>query len=143
MPAGNRRGRSSHTRRYPRTARVNEVLREILAEALEHLGGNDDRLDLVTITGIETDPDLRAATVFYTARTEGADAALAANRVRLQAAIAKETRFKRTPHLSFVVDSGVTTGWRIEALLQGLDGEGSEGEGSEGEGDEAGDERGS
>ena len=134
MPPGgnNRRGRSSHTRRYPRTARLNEVLREILAEALEHVSGNDDRLELVTITGIECDPDLRAATVFYSARTEGADEALKQHRVKLQSYIAKETRLKRTPQLSFVVDAGVTTGWRIEELLKGLE-----------EQDEPGDERGS
>ena len=33
MPS--RRGRSSHTRRYPRTARLNEVLREIDADGSE------------------------------------------------------------------------------------------------------------
>lgn len=132
MPTPNRRGRSSHTRRYPRTARINEVLREILAEALEHISGNDDRLELVTITGIECDPDLRHATVFYSARTEGAEEALDQNRVRLQSAIAKETRLKRTPQLSFLLDSGVTSGWRIEELLKGLDSQ-----------DEPGDERGS
>jgi ribosome-binding factor A len=132
MAPPNRRGRSSHTRRYPRTARLNEVLREILAEGLEHVSGNDDRLDLVTITGVECDPDLRAATVFYSARTEGAEEALQQHRVKLQSFIAKETRLKRTPQLSFVVDSGVTTGWRIEELLKGLE-----------ERDETGDERGS
>lgn len=132
MAPPNRRGRSSHTRRYPRTARLNEVLREILAEALEHISGNDDRLELVTITGIECDPDLRAATVFYSARTEGAEEALQQHRVKLQSFIAKETRLKRTPQLSFVVDSGVTTGWRIEELLKGLE-----------DRDETGDERGS
>jgi ribosome-binding factor A len=132
MAPPNRRGRSSHTRRYPRTARLNEVLREILAEGLEHVSGNDDRLDLVTITGVECDPDLRAATVFYSARTEGAEEALQQHRVKLQSFIAKETRLKRTPQLSFVVDSGVTTGWRIEELLKGLE-----------DRDEAGDERGS
>jgi ribosome-binding factor A len=132
MAPPNRRGRSSHTRRYPRTARLNEVLREILAEGLEHISGNDDRLDLVTITGVECDPDLRAATVFYSARTEGAEEALQQHRVKLQSFIAKETRLKRTPQLSFVVDSGVTTGWRIEELLKGLE-----------DRDEAGDERGS
>ena len=139
MPAGgNRRGRSSHTRRYPRTARLNEVLREILAEALEHVSGNDDRLELVTITGVETESDLRHAIVFYSARTEGAEEALQQHRVKLQSYIAKETRLKRTPQLSFVVDSGVTTGWRIEELLKGLE----EAQG-EGEKDEPGDERGS
>ena len=131
MAPPNRRGKSSHTRRYPRTARLNEVLREILAEALEHISGNDDRLELVTITGIECDPDLRAATVFYSARTEGAEEALQQHRVKLQSFIAKETRLKRTPQLSFVVDSGVTTGWRIEELLKGLE-----------DRDESGDERG-
>ena len=134
MAPPNRRGRSSHTRRYPRTARLNEVLREILAEGLEHVSGNDDRLDLVTITGVECDPDLRAATVFYSARTEGAEEALQQHRVKLQSYIAKETRLKRTPQLSFVVDSGVTTGWRIEELLKGLE---------EDDKDEPGDERGS
>ena len=132
MAPPNRRGKSSHTRRYPRTARLNEVLREILAEGLEHISGNDDRLELVTITGIECDPDLRAATVFYSARTEGAEEALQQHRVKLQSFIAKETRLKRTPQLSFVVDSGVTTGWRIEELLKGLE-----------DRDETGDERGS
>lgn len=131
-----RRGRSSHTRRYPRTARINEVLREILAEALEHISGNDDRLELVTITGIECEADLRHAIVFYSARTEHADVALEQNRVRLQAAVAKETRLKRTPQLSFVLDSGVTSGWRIEELLKGLDA-------PDEPADEPGDERGS
>jgi ribosome-binding factor A len=121
VPGQNRRGRSSHTRRYPRTARLNEVLREILAEALEHVSGNDDRLELVTITGIECESDLRHAIVFYSARTEGAEEALQQHRVKLQSYIAKETRLKRTPQLSFVVDSGVTSGWRIEELLKGLD----------------------
>jgi ribosome-binding factor A len=132
MAPPNRRGRSSHTRRYPRTARLNEVLREILAEALEHISGNDDRLELVTITGIECDADLRQATVFYSARTEGAEEALQQHRVKLQSYIAKETRLKRTPQLSFVVDSGVTSGWRIEELLKGLEDQ-----------DEPGDQRGS
>jgi ribosome-binding factor A len=129
MPS--RRGRSSHTRRYPRTARLNEVLREILAEALEHIAGNDDRLELVTITGVECETDLRHATVFYTARTEGAQQALEDHRVKLQGYVARETNIKRTPQLSFLVDAGVTSGWRIEELLKGLDSQ-----------DEAGDERG-
>jgi ribosome-binding factor A len=129
MPS--RRGRSSHTRRYPRTARLNEVLREILAEALEHISGNDDRLELVTITGVEVESDLRHAVVFYTARTEDAQQALEDHRVKLQSYVARETSLKRTPQLSFLVDAGVTSGWRIEELLKGLDAR-----------DEAGDERG-
>lgn len=120
MPA-NRGGRSSHSRRYPRTARINEVLREILGEALEAVSDSDERLQLVTITGVDCEADLRHARVFYSARTEGADEALMDQRVRLQAAIGRQTRLKRTPLLAFIEDAGVTTGWRIEAVLKDLE----------------------
>ena len=112
---------AQHSHRYPRTARVNEVLREVLADALEDLGGSDDRLELVTITGVACEPDLRHATVFYTGRHEEVAEGLAEARVRLQAAIGRETKLKRTPQLSFEVDAGVTTGWKIEEVLSKLD----------------------
>ncbi len=114
-----RRG-GGHTRRYPRTARVNEVLREILAEALETFVDEDDPLELVTITGVVCDPDLRRATVYFSARNPGAEGALNDQRIRLQGEIARQTRLKRTPQLSFVSDPGVTSGWRIEEVLKGL-----------------------
>lgn len=117
-------------RQYPRVARINEVLREILADALESLVDVDERLDLVTITGVRADPDLRHATVYYSARHEGADVALGEQRVRLQAAIAREARLKRTPQLAFEDDPGVSSGWRIESILKDLREPGS--------GDEAG-----
>ncbi len=116
--AGRRGG--GHTRRYPRTARVNEVLREILAEALESSGDEDPRLELLTVTGVVCDPDLRQATVYFSARAEGAEEALMEQRIRLQGEIGRQTRFKRTPQLSFVADPGVTSGWRIEEVLKGL-----------------------
>ncbi len=52
-------------RRYPRMARVNEVVREIIADELERL--SDPRLGLVTVTGVEVSADLRHATVYYSA----------------------------------------------------------------------------
>ena len=118
--------------RFPRTARVNEVIREIVAEALELVADDDERLQLVTVTGVTTDPDLRHATVFYSARHEGAEVALAEQRVRLQAAIGRQARFKRTPQLSFLPDPGVSTGWRIEGILRGLAGEEEEQQGGSG-----------
>ena len=41
-------------RQYPRTARINELLREILADELERI--DDERLDLVTVTGVTSTP---------------------------------------------------------------------------------------
>ena len=52
-------------RRYPRSARVNEILREVLADALERLADTDDRLGLLTVTGVDCDPDLRHALVLF------------------------------------------------------------------------------
>ncbi|MCL4294018.1 MAG: ribosome-binding factor A, partial [Acidimicrobiia bacterium] len=50
-------------RRYPRTARVNEVVREVLADELERL--SDPRLGLVTLTDVDVSADLRHADVYY------------------------------------------------------------------------------
>ena len=56
-------------RRYPRMARVNEVVREVIADELERL--SDPRLGLVTVTGVEVSADLRHATVYYSALDPG------------------------------------------------------------------------
>ena len=57
-------------RSYPRTARVNELLREIVAEELERI--DDDRLELVTITAVDVDPDLEPAPSSTSTRSPGA-----------------------------------------------------------------------
>jgi len=118
---GRRSGRQTGSHRYPRTARVNELLREVLATALEEVVDEEDlRLELVTVTAVEVTPDLRQATVYYDAMRDGAQEALEELRVKLQAAIGRESHLKRTPQLSFVVDPGVVTGERIDHVLREL-----------------------
>ena len=107
-------------RRYPRTARVNQVLREVVADALERVSDEDERLLLVTVTAIEVDPDLRHARVFYASRQDGVKEALDEQRVRLQAAIARQVRLKRTPQLSFMPDPAVSSGEQVESILRQL-----------------------
>jgi ribosome-binding factor A len=112
-----RREHSQH--RYPRSARVNELVREILGDALERI--DDDRLVLVTITNVRVDPDLRAALVEVSSLGEDEELALEAlveHRVKLQSAIAKQARLKRTPELRFGIDKVIETGARIEGLLR-------------------------
>ena len=53
----------SPQRKYPRTARVNEVMLEVLADELERM--SDPRLELVTLTGVDVTRDLAYATVYY------------------------------------------------------------------------------
>ena len=105
-------------RRYPRMARVNKALREVVADELERI--DDERLELTTVTGVETEPDLRHAVVWLASLPDAAQVALAENRVRLQAAIAAQMRLKRTPELAFRADPAVATGQRVEDILRGL-----------------------
>ena len=118
----------SSARRYPRTARVNELLREVIADELERI--DDDRLELVTITGVTTDPDLRHARVWLSSLSDEAALALADHRVRLQSAIARQVRLKRTPELAFKADPAVSVGNRVEDIIRQLphaDGDDDEG----------------
>lgn len=110
-------------RRYPRTARVNEVIREVLAEELERLA--DPELGFLTVTAVDVSTDLRHATVYYSvlgpAEThEQAAGALRARTPQLKAALARQVRIKYTPNLVFKEDSGVARGERIEEILREL-----------------------
>jgi ribosome-binding factor A len=116
-----RRGSKRNRPRYPRTARVNEVLREVVAGEIERLSDHDERLQLVTVTAVESEPDLRHATVFLSSLSDAAREGLEQQRVRLQAAIGRQVRFKRTPLLAFRADPGVAEGERVEAILRRLD----------------------
>ncbi|MGI9032327.1 MAG: 30S ribosome-binding factor RbfA [Acidimicrobiales bacterium] len=115
---------------WSRLDRVNESLREVVADELERIG--DERLGLVTVTGVKVDPDLRHAVVWFSALTvapgEDVGAVLAEHRVRLQAAVGRQLRLKRTPELAFQADPAIAIGTRVEDLLRGLQQPGPEGD---------------
>jgi ribosome-binding factor A len=106
--------------RYPRTARLEALLRELLAEEIEQLSDTDDRLRMLTVTGVKCDPDLRHATVLMASLTEESEEGLAARRRDLQAAIGAQARLRRTPLLEFAVDPAIVAGARIEEILRHL-----------------------
>jgi len=103
--------------------RVNESLRELLSEAMLEL--KDPRIGFVTLTGVETSPDLRHARVFVSVlgsedeRDESLAGLSAAHGV-LQARIARELRMKRTPQLAFEYDPTVERGVRMTQLIDEL-----------------------
>jgi ribosome-binding factor A len=119
----NRRGAAAGgaAARYPRAVRVNQLLREVIAEALERIADSDDRLALLTVTAVDCDPDFRRARVLLASLGEAEEAALGEMRVRLQAAVSQEVRLKRTPLLSFAADPAVRNGQAIEDILRNLD----------------------
>jgi ribosome-binding factor A len=112
----------------PRMRRINEVLREVIGAAISS-DLNDPRIGFVTVTSVETSPDLRSAKVHFSvlgeeqAREETLEGLRASHGV-IQAKIAAETRMKRTPTLSFRYDETVDRGMRISRLLEEADGDG-------------------
>jgi ribosome-binding factor A len=116
-----RRGRGPAVpRRYPRSARVNEVLREILAEELERMSDADDRLGLLTVTAVQCDPDLRHARVLFSSLGDAEAERLEEIRIRLQATISRQVHMRRTPLLSFHPDPAVAAGNRIDDILRDI-----------------------
>ena len=87
--------------------RVNEAIRETLAEAIGEL--KDPRIGFVTVTGVETSTDLRHAKVFVSVlgnerKREKTLQGLESAHGVLQLRLATELRMKRTPQLTFEYD---------------------------------------
>ncbi len=101
--------------------RVNEALREVLSARIAD-GLKDPRIGFVTVTAVETSPDLRHARVYVSVlgdeqeRTESLAGLQSAHGI-LQAEIARVMHMKRTPELKFVYDETVEQGMRINELL--------------------------
>ncbi|MGA9279033.1 30S ribosome-binding factor RbfA [Ilumatobacter sp.] len=114
-------GRNSGGPKYPRSARVGETLREIIAEDLVRF--DDERLSFVTVTGIDVDPELNRAIVFFDslAGEDGDEEiieALGEYRVRLQSSIARQIKAKKTPILEFRPDIAIRSSERIDEILR-------------------------
>jgi ribosome-binding factor A len=123
-------------------ARVNEVVLETVADELERL--SDPRLGFVTVTGVEVSPDLRHATVYYSAldsegrrrtsrevdvvaqtaqreqRQEQTRAALKSAAPHLRAELGRQVRLKYVPELVFREDPAIAQGQRVEAIIRDL-----------------------
>jgi ribosome-binding factor A len=118
-----RRGSSSGSRGYDRTDRLGELLREIVAEELDRI--DDERLELVTITGVDVDRELERARIFYTSlgrdeRDPEITAALAEQRRRLKKALGAQAHVRRVPELVFTPDETIRSAERIEQIIRDL-----------------------
>ncbi|HEY7121226.1 MAG TPA: 30S ribosome-binding factor RbfA [Solirubrobacterales bacterium] len=105
-----------------RMRRVNEAIREVLGDAIT-TELKDPRIGFVTVTEVDTSPDLRSARVYVSVlgspeERESSLAGLRSSHGVLQAKIASGMRLKRTPTLTFEYDESVDRGDRISRLLR-------------------------
>jgi ribosome-binding factor A len=104
-----------------RMRRVDEAVRQVLSDAIgKEL--KDPRIGFVTVTAVQTSPDLRRARVFVSVLGDGAvrrrslDGLRSAHGV-LQRRVAGELHLKHTPTLDFLYDDTTDRGMRIQELL--------------------------
>lgn len=104
-----------------RMRRVNEVMREVVALTIaEDL--QDPRIGFVTVTAVETSPDLRSATVYVSVlggeeERDGSLAALRAAHGVIQGAVSAQLHMKRTPTVSFAYDDSIERADRLNRLM--------------------------
>jgi ribosome-binding factor A len=101
--------------------RVNETIREILGDAIA-TELKDPRIGFVTVTEVDTSPDLRSARVYVSVlgnedERERSLEGLRSSHGVLQGKIASAMRIKRTPTLTFEYDESLDRGDRISRLL--------------------------
>ncbi len=116
--------RRSPARNYSRTDRISETIREIVATELTEI--DDERLELVTVTGVKVDNDLNRADVFYSAlmaerdgRLDGVEEGLEAVRWRIQRVVNREIRARKTPQIVFLPDEVLRAALHIEDIIEG------------------------
>ena len=105
----------------PRTDRVGEEFREILAESI--MGLKDPRVGFVTVTGVKVSPDLHVAWVYYTVlgderQRHATRAALRSATSHLRHELGRQVRLKVTPELRFEEDGVADSAARIDRLLE-------------------------
>jgi ribosome-binding factor A len=121
MTGRRRSPRPASSRQAPRSARLNELLREVVGEELTRIA--DERLELVSVTAIDVDNDLNRAIVYFDSLAgEAGDAlvleALGEHRRALQGAIGRQIHARKTPILDFRPDEVIRSAQRIEQILR-------------------------
>ncbi len=118
----------------PRMRKVNELLKEVIADAVTDL--KDPGIGFLTITGVNASPDLRNAFVFYsvlgsTEEIEATGEALTRAAPHLQGVVGRQVHMKYTPKLTFRIDPSIGEGLKIDRLLHDLENDDEDTDGSD------------
>ena len=105
-----------------RMRRVDEGVRQVLSDAIAQV--KDPRVGFVTVTAVETSPDLRHATVYVSVLGDAGVRRRTLEGLRsahgfLQRQVAGELRLKHTPTLEFAYDDTSERSLRIAELIEG------------------------
>ena len=117
-----------------RIARINELLKRVLADLMETLGFNE-RGRIVSVTRVECASSLKNARVYVSilgAKDEEEELRvirrLIERKSEIQSLMSQEVILKYTPVLQFVLDHSVAEGDRVLDLLRQMEEDGHAGE---------------
>jgi ribosome-binding factor A len=106
---------------YKRSARVNDLIREEIAEIIMHKL-RDPRLGFVTVTGSKVSDDLRHATVYVSvledAKRDETLKILTSSASFIRSELGKRIKMKFVPALFFKIDESIEYSLRIEKMLK-------------------------
>ena len=105
---------------------MDEAMREVLSDAIQAL--KDPRIGFVTVTAVDTSPDLRHASVWVSVLGDDSQRRLSLQGLEsahglLQRAVASQLRMKNTPQLAFAYDDTAERADRLERILAEADGD--------------------
>jgi ribosome-binding factor A len=108
----------------PRMRKVNELLKEVIADAVTDL--KDPGIGFLTVTGVNASPDLRNAFVYYSVlgsdeEVEATGEALTRAAPHIQGVVGRQVHMKYTPKLTFRIDPAIGEGLKIDQLLHELE----------------------
>ena len=125
---------SQKNRKHPvasvdRIARINELLKRVLADLMETLGFNE-RGRIISITRVECASSLKNAHVYVSILGAKDDEAeqrvirrLIDRKAEIQTLVSREVILKYTPVLQFILDKSVSEGDRVLDLLRQMEDE--------------------
>ena len=109
--------RTNNKRDYQRSDRLNELLREVIAQELEKLDDSD--LGLVSVSSVQVDNELTKAKVFLSCLDDENQLVekVSEYKGKLRKAIGDQARIRRVPELEFFLYPSITSVNRIDEIL--------------------------
>lgn len=105
-----------------RTERINYSIRKVLANAINNELSDPRIASSVTITRVSVSPDLSRANIYVSLFLESYNqddvlSALRSSSGRLRKTISNKLRIRKTPKLTFLVDSDMDEALKIDKLI--------------------------
>jgi len=110
-----------------RIERINHLLRQEIAELLSReVKDSTLSTSLISITEVDTSPDLRNAKVYFSVYGDEEEIKAAGDHLRRAAGflhhnLKERLDLRHTPHLEFVVDRSIARGDRIMRLMRTIE----------------------